>query len=244
LACESLTSSSGKSGFAAETLCWICFVANIASVAIQPVSADSFWWHLSRGRVVSTGSLSPRGDLLANDNSAEADWPGGLPFYPGYELFGVDGLMFSKVIAVLIAGLLLVRGRCEARTWESLLIVALSLFGAWSAWDPVPLQTEVLLMILTFLAAERFCRRPDFARMLTVAVILALWANIGSGCAVGVLVVLAEVFLRRESLPGKFGRGPFIMGMVLTLGACQCHAIHQLRLLRNYGATSPSWAGH
>jgi hypothetical protein len=134
-------------------LCWICFVANIASVAIQPVSADSFWWHLSRGRAVSTGSLSPSRDLLANDNSAEADWLGGLPFYPGYELFGVDGLMFSKVIAVLIAGLLLMRCRCEARMWESLLIVALSLFGAWTAWDPVPLQTEVLLTIVTFLAA-------------------------------------------------------------------------------------------
>jgi hypothetical protein len=220
LARESLTSSSGKSGIAAEALCWICFITSIASLAIQPVSADSFWWHLSRGRVVSTGSLSPSRDLLANDTSAEADWLGGLPFYLGYELFGIDGLMISKVMAVLMAGLLLMGCRSPARPWESLLIVVLSLLGAWTAWDPVPLQTEVLLMVLTFLAAESFCRRPDFSRLCNVLMILTLWANIGPGCFLGVLVVWAEVFLRRGPLPGKFGRRPFVIGMVTALGAC------------------------
>lgn len=220
MAREPQTSSSGKSGFAAEALCWICFITSLASLAIQPVSADSFWWHLSRGRVVSTGSFSPSRDLLANDISHEADWLGGLPFYLGYELFGIDGLMTSKVIAVLMAGLLLMGCRSQARKWESLLIVVLSLFGACTAWDPVPLQAEVLLMILTFLATESFCRRPAFARLFPVAMLLTLWANIGPGCFLGVLVVWAEVFLRRGPLPGKFGRWPFIIGMVTTLGAC------------------------
>ncbi|WP_372726076.1 hypothetical protein [Novipirellula sp.] len=52
---------------------WLAIVGVAVVMAFQPYSAGDFWWQLSRGREVTSGSITPSRSLLTLETMAEAD---------------------------------------------------------------------------------------------------------------------------------------------------------------------------
>lgn len=70
------------------------------SIGFQPLRGEDFWWQLSRGSVVTSGSLQPSQTLLSLETRAEADWLGGVPLYLVYQTLGGHAIMMIRVLVV------------------------------------------------------------------------------------------------------------------------------------------------
>ncbi len=176
---------------------WTAFVLTglVLSAALHPVSADDFWWQLSRGRAVANGELAPSRSLLAGDLLAEADWLGGLPFFTLYELGGLFALMLLKL--AVVSGLVAWSRRtgatlgCAAR-W--LVTVGLTLVAV-QACEPTPALWDVLCLLIASGLVERMRRRFTVGRLIGFGGLACAWANLAPGCLL-IVLPLAEHSLR------------------------------------------------
>ena len=171
---------------------WPALYLLLATAApCRPVSADSVWWELSRGRAVAEGAIRPSQALTHADTAADADWLGGLPCFLVYQSFGEAGLMFWRIAACGLLAIWIWRLLAPVaafppatRYW----LAALGLFCTSSAWDPSPAILDVLGMLFVARLAER--SKPPW---IALPVTLLIWANLAPRVVLGWLVY---VFVR------------------------------------------------
>lgn len=179
----------GESVSLLETkLCCVVLLLVTAALALQPIAADDFWWQLSRGRIVRGGSFAPSRELSVAENRPEADWLGGLPGFLLYGSLGVSGLMVTKLLVTTAAGFWLFVGSAGKQSLFKLFLVAAGLLAARDAWDPTPLLVDSLGVLLMWTAAVRWCAQPKAGRLIAMAIVMWLWANLAPLCILGVLV--------------------------------------------------------
>ena len=190
-------------------------------LALRPIGADGFWWHLSRGRAVFDGTMAPSRLLLASAQPLEPDWLGGVPFYFVHLLLGVWGLMVLKIAVVAGLAVWLFR-RCGRRHPAlTLATVVLGLLAAWDAWVPIPLMSDVLALVILWEAAGRWQDAPRPRTALLIAGTMLLWANLGTLPLLGIVVLVTRLFL---DPPSKLSRRQWLSngGILLMAVVCCC----------------------
>ena len=76
-------------------------IATAALLGLQPITADSLWWHVARGREAIDFNLLPSASLLRADVAAESDWLSGVPMALAFDLAGLHGLMLLQFDVVI-----------------------------------------------------------------------------------------------------------------------------------------------
>ncbi len=199
---------------------WLCVLVTAA----HPVFSDGFWWELSKGRAVASGSLSPTAALVAGEVGRDGPWLSGIVPYLVYSSLGLSGVMILKIGSVLVlTGLLLKRATQsesasppDSGAAPSMLavLIALSVLASREAWDPTPLLFDVLGLVVVYLAAERSLFASGVRPLVIACLLLVLWANFGERSLVGIPVVLLCVVR---------GPRPVVAGLGLAFllwGAC------------------------
>ncbi len=185
-------------------------------VAIQPVSGEGLWWQLARGRAVAQGAVSPSATLLSLETEGEADWLGGLPLFALYRIFGSSGLMVCRLALV---GLLLIAATRPLRKGDllaapSILLTGTALVALSASLDPLPRLFDLAGMLFTAWwcraafgpgGAELASRRSasPVGGLLIVAMVFAVWANLGAGVSAGLGILLAAAIC--ESFTARGG---------------------------------------
>lgn len=213
---------------------WIQRVAVLVTgwfVAFQPISADDWWWQLSRGRAVLQGTWSPSAKLLTSENGWEADWLGGLPAYVLYESFGASGWMLCRL--AVVGGLLwLAVDSLRSRRlvgFPAMLLTTATLIAVAGYLDPVPRTFGMLgMLFVVWWSWPTFnsSRVPDLAgrhrtswrSLVAVATVFWLWASTSPSVALGGLLMLIAAL--HETLAGSRGaRARWIEGVVAIVAA-------------------------
>ncbi|HET6423608.1 MAG TPA: hypothetical protein VFG20_07980 [Planctomycetaceae bacterium] len=193
-------------------------------ITLHPVTENSLWWELSRGRAVVAGSWHPTADLIAGSTGNDADWLGGVIPYALFEMFGVSGLMGLKIIGgLLLTRLLLQRiatsnpGNSWATTGIALLATLLTMR---SAGEPVPVLFDVIGFTAVFLAIERWDDVPSGWQFARVLLLLAWWANFGPRVIVGLLACVVTIWQTPTNMARRAGRiaAAFIVASLTPAG--------------------------
>jgi len=177
----------------------VLLIVIIAAAALSPIAADDFWWQLSRGRSVVDGSWSPSRDRLIAQTRPEADWAGGVPIYVLYTWFGMSGVMFTRILTVVIAGYWLFLRGAGRHPALGFALAGMGLLATRAAWDPVPLLFDSLGVVFVWVAAQRWQTHPTIARLSALTAVLLIWANLAPLCLLGLLVAIGVLFIERVS---------------------------------------------
>ncbi len=172
--------SAGCSGFVR-----VWCIAAVLLIVLRPIDAPGFWWHLSRGREVAEGSLTPCANLLSFKLRDEADWAGGLPFY-GLWTFGGPHAVASIpfIAAALLLGVVWRRVSVFRQDWPFILLPLLF----WLLREGLQ-PTPLLIDLLALLAVGWFWGLNLSVRSRTSGVLFtfACWANMGPQIVWGLL---------------------------------------------------------
>ena len=191
----------------------------IAASALNPISANDFWWQLSRGRRVVGGSWTPSRERLMAETGPEADWMGGVPIFLLYVWSGLSGVMIARLLAAGVVGYWLFRRRGSSHPALGCALAALGILASRAVWDPVPLLFDSLGVVLAWVAAERWQTRPTVARLSLLAGILWIWANLAPLCLLGLLVVIGMMLIERPVRPRVWKQNTFAVAL-LTAVCC------------------------
>ncbi len=164
-------------------------VAVTLLVIPRPLSSPDLWWHLARGREVTSGTLFPAHALLTLDLSNEADWCSGVPFYLAWTLGGIDTLAaFPLLAAALLVGYAARPMLSAHRLWLAIIGLPLLLWTIRDGLEPGPQLFDLIGM----LALWRLVKSDLSARNRSAAVFLTftLWANLGPRPIWGLLLLL------------------------------------------------------
>ncbi|MBI1347172.1 hypothetical protein GC163_12890 [bacterium] len=198
-------------------------------IAFHPVSTDSLWWELGKGRAVVSGHLHPTADLIAGMAGADADWLSGLLPYLLMSLFGMSGVMGLKVAVVLGLTWLFVRRSAETvcqsdRPMIGIAVLAM-LVVMHSAGEP-GLLSDVVCLAALYCATEKLTTNPDHPRLGLVFTILAVWANLGPRVIMGLFVAGPALWARPAKLAQR-------LGMAVAMLGCLCLTPAGWMTLRN-----------
>ena len=163
-------------------------IAAVVLIVLRPIDAPGFWWHLSRGREVVEGSLTPSMNLLSLGRGNEADWAGGLPFY-GLWIFG-GPLALSTIPFVAAVFLLRVFWRPVSVFRHDLPFILLPLFFLLlrDGLQPTPVLIDLMgLLTVGWLWGLRLTVR---SRTFGVIFAFVCWANMGPQVVWGLLWIL------------------------------------------------------
>ncbi len=153
-------------------------IATAALLGLQPITADSLWWHVARGREAIDFNLLPSASLLRADVAAESDWLSGVPMALAFDLAGLHGLMLLQLLlAVAIAVSLILAARItvtDLKAW--LLLPALAVLCNRSL--PVPATWTLLAIPIVWSAARDAVREPTFTQLLRLAGYCAVAVNL------------------------------------------------------------------
>tara|TARA_R110002073_G_scaffold43606_1_gene121562 strand:+ start:20504 stop:22825 length:2322 start_codon:yes stop_codon:yes gene_type:complete len=177
---------------------WLAIVCVAVVMAFQPYSADDFWWQLSRGREVASGSITPSRSLLTLETMAEADWLGGLPIFAIDHFLGGHGLMLCRVLFVAagLAWMLAPRkskGFVRPSVW---FVVTLAMIALARRFEFTPAMVDcIAIVVLVGLmyrtsdetdSASSDRRKPTVA-MLTAAGLFLVWSNMSPAILAGLI---------------------------------------------------------
>ncbi len=181
---------------------WLAIACLAAVFAFQPFSADDFWWQLSRGREVTSGSITPSQSLLSLESAAEADWLGGLPIFAVYQFLGGHGLMLCRVLLVAgcFAWVLAPRqsaGFARPLAWFVVTLAMIALARRFNftpaMFDSVAIVVLVGLMHRKSVEADSSSsvRRNHAVGMVTAAGLFLVWSNMSPVILAGLIGWLA-----------------------------------------------------
>ncbi len=161
--------------------------------ACRPVSLDTVWWDLACGRQVIAGSWSPSRDLLALDETAQADWLSGVPVYVLYAALGAHGLMLGRLVCVLALLYWLWRALPWRRTVHMFPVAAALLGLLAAALDPGPPLWDLLAVVAAFSwlgAADHAGQGAATpARLALLALLVVLMVNAAPRAVIAVVVL-------------------------------------------------------
>jgi hypothetical protein len=172
--------SAGCSGFVR-----VWCIAAVLLIVLRPIDAPGFWWHLSRGREVAEGSLTPCANLLSFKPGEEADWAGGLPFYWLWTFGGPHAVAsIALIAAALFLGVVWRRVSVLRQDWPFILL-PLFFWLLREGLQPTPLLIDLLglLAVGWFWGLNLSVR----SRASGVLLIFVCWANMGPQIVWGLL---------------------------------------------------------
>jgi hypothetical protein len=221
---RSRISHTSRTEVANERRCCAACLAIATLIALHPISTHDFWWELSRGRAVISGTIAPAQVLLAGETTASADWLGGVPIYALFSLGGITLLMGLKLLSSALVGLDLLFVKARQRSLIILAIVLLTLLAARHAWEPTPLLFDTIGVTLVWSMIERFQDRSSTGRLIILLIILlivmAVWANTSPLCVLGILVGTSTMLVRPPSSSLLFTRRRSVAIVVMMAAAC------------------------
>ena len=196
------------------------WIALLAGLALRPIAADDFWWHLARGRTVWQGTATPSATLLSLDTAREADWFGGVPLFVIFDVAGFHGLMLLRVVAVVATARVLIRlGGAGRSTWD-LVTLAIGLAASSAACDATPRMFDLFGLLLVTSFGLR--AGADRDRRWSPLVVLALWSNLATLPIVGWTLFAATridaAMDRREGVRSATKR--LVLDLLFAAGAC------------------------
>lgn len=175
---------------------------------VRPVSTNSLWWDLSRGREVLRGTMTPSRDLLALDSLPEADWLSGVLPFLLYTTLGATALMIGRIAVAFGLGFVLRRQLRSVAPWVIVSLVGGTLVLCEPAFDPGPLMWDILGICTVYAFATHQTLMNHWRRNVFIGLVMfCLWANLASHPLVGLLVLTSALGMRNanEKLPsGKF----------------------------------------
>ena len=198
-----------------ERLAIALFAVIAAALAcLMPVHNDT-WWHLRYGhdmvrdhalQIMDRYSYTAAGRFFWNHS-----WIGQLVLYALYAAGGLP-LVTAGCAAIVVAAWLLtwrlMRGPLDMR----LIILVAAMSGSTIIWSIRPQIFSVLFLPLVAILAAR-------DRWLLVVPVMALWANVHAGVAMGIVVlagsVAASVVADRDRLPRRLAGA--VLGTLATL---------------------------
>jgi hypothetical protein len=172
-------------------------IAAAALLGLQPITADSLWWHVARGREAIGFNLLPSASLLRADVAAESDWLSGVPMALAFDLAGLHGLMLLQLLlSVAIAVSLICAARItvtDLKAW--LLLPALAVLCDRSL--PVPSTLTILAIPIVWSAARDAVREPTFTQLLRLAGYCAVAVNLAP-CIFWLFIAVAMAGILRD----------------------------------------------
>jgi hypothetical protein len=183
-----------------------------ALLGLQPVFAESLWWHVARGREALTFNLLPSASLLNADVAAEADWLSGVPTALAFDLGGLHGLMLLQLLIAVSIAVMLIRAVDDEHTGLKAWLILPALLLLCNRSLPVPASLTLLAIPLVWNIARDQQREPTSARLVQLFVVCVIAANL----APGVLWFLAAVAIA-GIVRGKSPTAQFSLH-----GYCQC----------------------
>lgn len=169
----------------------------------RPVSAPGLWWHLSRGREVASGSISPCSQLLSLDVTTEADWCSGLLFF---EMWNIGGVHLLAAVPILAASLLLLSlGRSLSQSLSPttrIIVIPLFLLTLRDGLQPVPELFDLFgLTLLGIIVNADISTR---VRFVSITIAFTAWANFGPRPILGLLWLFYQGLASRQKSPSEF----------------------------------------
>jgi hypothetical protein len=164
----------------------VVFAGLAVLAAAMPVHNDT-WWHL-RGGLETLSGQSPFVDHFSWTVTGtffwNHSWLAQVVFYALYHAGGLP-LLTALCAAAVVTAWWLVWRQCRGDAVERVLMLAAALTVSTLTWSVRPQVAIVLLPVVVGLVA-----RP---RPVAVACVMALWANLHAGFALGVFVLAAGV---------------------------------------------------
>jgi hypothetical protein len=171
-----------------QILVGLSYIALATLACVMPVHNDT-WWHLRSGEeMVRTHHL-----LFVDHFSSTAQgaffwnhsWLSQVIFYLIFSVAGLAGVT-ALCAALVIGAWVLVWRLMRGDTAIRLVLLALAVSSATTIWSVRPQAFSVFLLALTvwLLCADRWQVMP---------LVMALWANLHAGFAIGIVVLAAWV---------------------------------------------------
>lgn len=173
--------------------------------ALQPIFADSIWWHVARGREALSFNLLPSASLLIADTLAEADWLSGVPTMLAFDLGGLHGLMLLQLLLAVFVAVLLIRatsGPTNTNAW----LVLPALIIVCNRSLPVPASLTLVAIPLLWHVANDFLREPTSAHLVKLFITVVIAVNFAPGILWLFATVVIAGFQHGESRLDEFAR--------------------------------------
>jgi hypothetical protein len=154
-----------------------------------------FWQHLARGRLIATEHAVVSADrftyTVPGRPFVDNNWLSQLLYYAVHEVGGLQAVQFlnSAVLAATFAVLVRLCRRTSGSTGVAAAAGVVAFFGLWQTFLIRPQSFSMLLFVATHSLLEAGRRRPRL--LLWIPPVLALWANVHGGFAVGLALVFA-----------------------------------------------------
>jgi len=189
-----------------------------------------FWHHLARGREIVGRQQVVNSDLftftIAGEPIQDANWLTQVIYFHLFQWGGISLVQLMNAIVLAATMLVLVRNckRASGSLLSSMIAASCAFLGTWQLLLIRPQTISLLLFVLLYWVLEQIRVRRSF--ILLAPLIMALWANVHGGFAIGLVLIGAFVsgaFLesilstRRQDGPH---RGPYVWlgeGAVLIL---------------------------
>ena len=192
-----------------------------ALFGLQPIFADSLWWHVARGREALNFNMLPSASLLVADVVSESDWLSGVATALSFDLAGLHGVMVLQVSLSVLVAVSLTRAAkisgVDLKAW--MLLPALTVLCNRSM--PVP-STLTLLAIPVVWNAARAALRESTATQLTRFFVSCVLAVNLAPCVFWLLLTTCMVgVLRDDHRSGQLPRfALFRIAISLTVAVC------------------------
>jgi tetratricopeptide (TPR) repeat protein len=200
-------------------------------LASFPARDSEVWRHLATGRAFLDGTYTLGSDPFAYTTQGitwiNHAWLYDVVLYAIYQCTGQYLVIVNSLLAVCIAGLMLLTSRVRASPWSGSLAVALALVAIAPHLTMVPAVVSYLLCAFTLWWLKRSEDGPGPVRLfrqLPLFLALILWANCDEWFLLGPLAIawywLGNLLSGRESQRGMVG------AFVVSVAACLINAHH------------------
>ena len=184
-----------------------------ALLGLQPVFAESLWWHVARGREALTFNLLPSASLLNADVAAEADWLSGVPTALAFDLGGLHGLMLLQLLIAVSIAVMLIRAVDDEHAGLKAWLVLPALLLLCNRSLPVPASLTLLAIPLVWNIARDLQRESTSARLVQLFVVCAIAANLAPGVLWFLSTVAVAGVLRDNSPTARFSTPMFFRSL-------------------------------
>lgn len=181
----------------------ILFLLLFAMAVRVPTDTDT-WWHLRVGELIVESGGVPREDTFSHTRAGHAwidhSWGGQVLLYGVYRAFGGDGQIgdsgnigLALYTAALATGAMaLVYRMCAGTAYLRAFVVVLGAAAAAVFWSPRPQMLSFFLAALVLYLLHRF-RRERVDWLWAIPPLMALWANLHGGFAIGFILLLGTL---------------------------------------------------
>jgi hypothetical protein len=181
----------------------ILFILLFAMAVRIPLDTDT-WWHLRTGEFILQNRTVPLTDPFSHTKGGQPwidhSWGSQVIMVGFYKLFGGAGIpgdggnVGLAVYMALLAtgGMIFVYLMCEGSVYVRAFIIVLAGAAAAVFWSPRPQMISFFLSTVILYLLHLYKRR-QVDRLWLIPVLMALWANLHGGFAIGFILLFGTI---------------------------------------------------